>query len=238
MRFLCATICAAFFTAAQQGALASDVDDADTGWRQTASDEGGLIFLMRHTDKVTSGSPREAPPADYQGACTLKAGLTAPGEARAKAVGADFSTRLPKVAFAESFSSSLCRTAHTAHYASGDEKPDESSAITTGHPYDKITEAEAETALNFRQNLDKAALAAGADGKNILVAIHSDWIETLLDDDISIRTIVGTVGAEPWPMSQCFGEVRIFRPTATGWLQMGRYSEHVSFDAHGKCVSD
>ncbi len=237
LRFLCAAIAAALLIL-PHGVMALDGAKPSADWRTIASQQGGLIFVMRHTDKAAHGAVRSRHhPAGFDGAtCMLERGLTVEGERRALAVGRDFADRSPEIGFASTASSTLCRTAHTAFLAANKIAPVTAYKIKNGAPYEEIDESEIKTAAQFRSDISKMAISAGASKKNVMVAIHSNWIEALFDEEADVRAKVGTSGAEPWPADQCYGEVRIYKPVGDSWVQIGRHTEHATYANGRECL--
>lgn len=142
-----------------------------------------FVYIMRHTDKAGE-SADSAEVADFS--CHREKGLEkSAGEVRAKRL----RRRLADADFQEAFSSTLCRTAHTAFLVSGLEP-----SQTMVEPSDPQGVADM-----LIGNLRDA-------GGNILVVLHSRWIEKLTRD----RSFKGRI----WPADQCYGEVRKYRAEA------------------------
>lgn len=182
--------------------LAGCGEPASSSADQTV-DAGVEIYLMRHVDKAASPEERAPAPEGYDPAeCAMRTGLSAPGAARAEKV----ASALSGVAFAASYSSPLCRTAHTAH-------------IVTGlPPSTTLTDPDADRAAFLDSMAEEARQAGGP----ILLVMHSNWIGALFADGSD------QIDAPSWAAPQCYGDVRRFRLEGDRWVYAGSEASAVT----------
>lgn len=173
-------------------------------------DGARLIYIMRHVDKAAGPENRSPLPAGYDpDACVMDTGLNPQGVARAEAV----RDELRDVAFAASFSSPYCRTAHTAMIVTG-------IAPTT---------TLADPANNRAAFMESVAAAAKSAKGPVLLVMHSNWMGALFaGHDASID-------APSWAAPQCYGDVRAFRIDGARWTYAGSFRTAITDRPYFEC---
>jgi len=166
-------------------------------------EDAPLIYVMRHVDKAASEEARVPAPAGYDPAeCEMDTGLSRAGVDRAAKVAND----LAEVKFVASYSSNLCRTAHTAHIASG------------LSPSTSLTDPNEDRAAFIAGMTEEARQAGGP----ILLVMHSNWIGALFSEESEL------IAAPSWAAPQCYGDVRAFRLDDERWIYVGSHFKSVT----------
>lgn len=164
----------------------------------------GKIYIMRHVDKI---GVKATTPDDVKAVCN-GSGLTTTGVSRATKVANEVSA----ATFQASYSSTACRTAYTAKIVSG--------LVPTPSLYNPSGRVAAfvKMAIDLR---DKA-------GGDILLVLHSNWIEALFDGSAHS-------GGKTWPANQCYGEVRSFSVASGKWVSDKTFDDNIADQTDEGC---